>query len=67
VYRNCIEPQHLAWFREDLWTPMTNNILEATWIVTYAPRSRGCPVPKDAKRVFTVEAQGAVLAEVWQR
>ncbi len=67
VFRNCIEPYHLAWFREDLWTPMTNNIGEATWIVTYAPLSRACAIPKDAKRVFRVEAQGAPLADVWQR
>jgi 4-amino-4-deoxy-L-arabinose transferase-like glycosyltransferase len=67
VFRNCIEPVHLAWFREDLWLPLTNNPQEATWIVTYAPRSHPCPVPKDAKRVIVVEAQGAVLAEVWQR
>jgi 4-amino-4-deoxy-L-arabinose transferase-like glycosyltransferase len=67
VFRNCIEPVHLAWFREDLWTPMTNAIADADWIVTYAPQSHPCPVPKDAHRVFTVEAQGATLAEVWQR
>jgi hypothetical protein len=67
VFRNCVEPAHLAWFREDLWTPMTNNPQDAAFIVTYAPRSRPCPIPKDAKRVFTVEAQGATLAEVWQR
>jgi 4-amino-4-deoxy-L-arabinose transferase-like glycosyltransferase len=67
VYRNCIEPVHLAWFREDLWLPMTNNVTEATWIVTYAPRSRACPVPRDAKRVFSVDAQGAPLAEVYRR
>ncbi|HEY5947703.1 MAG TPA: glycosyltransferase family 39 protein, partial [Kofleriaceae bacterium] len=67
VFRNCIEPAHLAWFREDLWTPMTNNTGEAAWIVTYAPQSRRCMVPSAFKRVFSVEAQGAVLAEVWQR
>jgi 4-amino-4-deoxy-L-arabinose transferase-like glycosyltransferase len=67
VFRNCIEPVHLAWFREDLWNPMTNDARQATWIVTYAPQTRPCPIPPDAKRVFTVEAQGAILAEVWQR
>jgi 4-amino-4-deoxy-L-arabinose transferase-like glycosyltransferase len=67
VYRNCVEPAHLAWFRHDLWTPMTNNPAQASWIVVYAPRSRACPKPADAKLVFTVEASGAVLAEVWQR
>ncbi|NVB84962.1 MAG: phospholipid carrier-dependent glycosyltransferase [Kofleriaceae bacterium] len=67
VYRNCIEPVHLAWFREDLWTPMTNNPGEARWLVTYAPASRPCPIPRDARRVFSVSAQGATLAEVWKR
>jgi 4-amino-4-deoxy-L-arabinose transferase-like glycosyltransferase len=67
VYRNCIEPLHLAWFREDLWTPMAQSPAQADWIVTYAPTWHPCPVPKDARRVFTVEVQGATLAEVWQR
>lgn len=67
VYRNCIEPVHLAWFREDLWTPMTNNPAQADWIVTYAPETRACPKPPDARRVFTVEGSGVTFAEVWQR
>jgi len=67
VYRNCIEPVHLAWFREDLWTPMTNDPAQAAWIVTYAPMTRPCPKPAGARRVFAVEAQGAILAEVWRR
>lgn len=67
VYRNCIEPVHLAWFREDLWTPMTNNPAQADWIVTYAPHTRPCPKPDDARRVFTVEGSGVTFAEVWQR
>jgi 4-amino-4-deoxy-L-arabinose transferase-like glycosyltransferase len=67
VYRDCIEPQHLAWFRYDLWAPMVSEIDKAEWIVAYAPLSRPCAVPKDAQRVFTVDAGGAVLAEVWQR
>ena len=37
------------------------------WIVTYAPQSRACPKPPGLRRVFTVDADGAVLAEVWQR
>jgi hypothetical protein len=67
VFRNCIEPSHLAWFREDLWTPMVNVPEQATWIVAYAPQTKHCPIPRDAHRVFSVDAQGAVLAEVWQR
>jgi hypothetical protein len=46
---------------------MTTDARVADLIVTYAPRTRRCPVPKDARRVFSVDAQGAVLAEVWQR
>jgi 4-amino-4-deoxy-L-arabinose transferase-like glycosyltransferase len=65
VCRDCIEPAHLAWFRYDLWTPMVRDPSQAEWIVTYS--THACPVPKDAKRVFSVDADGAVLAEVWQR
>ena len=39
---------------------------EATWIVSYAPTAP-CAIPPDARRVFTVDADGAMLAEVWQR
>jgi 4-amino-4-deoxy-L-arabinose transferase-like glycosyltransferase len=67
VFRNCIEPAHLAWFREDLWTPMTNAASHASWIVTYAPLTHGCPMPAGMQRVFSVSAQGAPLAEVWHR
>ncbi len=67
VHRECIEPAHLAWFREDLWAPMTRNPNEAAWIVVYAPTSRGCPLPKDARQVFTVEHDGVTLAAVYSR
>ncbi|MBC7978902.1 MAG: hypothetical protein H7138_28285, partial [Myxococcales bacterium] len=67
VHRSCILPSHVAWFREDLWTPMTNVATDATWIVRYSPGTRRCDLPADARRVFTVTAQGATLAEVYQR
>jgi len=67
VDRACIEPSHLAWFREDLWAPMTDIASQATWIVSYAPATRACPVPLDARQVFTVTAGGAVLAAVYER
>jgi 4-amino-4-deoxy-L-arabinose transferase-like glycosyltransferase len=67
VHRECIEPAHLAWFREDLWTPMTRVAHEATWIVSYAPASHPCPLPADARLVFSVTADGAVLAAVYER
>jgi 4-amino-4-deoxy-L-arabinose transferase-like glycosyltransferase len=67
VHRDCIEPAHLAWFRGDLWTPMTPDPTKAEWIVAYQPAVRRCPVPPDAKAVFTVDAQGAPLAIVYRR
>jgi 4-amino-4-deoxy-L-arabinose transferase-like glycosyltransferase len=67
VHRACVLPSHLAWFREDLWTLMTNVASEATWIVRYAPTSRRCALPPDARRVFAVTSDGATLAEVYQR
>jgi 4-amino-4-deoxy-L-arabinose transferase-like glycosyltransferase len=67
VYRDCIEPAHLAWFRADLWNPMVRAPAQADWIVTYAPQSHRCPIPPGFDRVFTVGADGATLAEVWQR
>ena len=66
VYRGCIDPVHLAWFREDLWTP-ARAPGDAAWIVAYAPATRGCTVPADAREVFRVTADGAVLALVYQR
>jgi hypothetical protein len=67
VDRTCIEPAHLAWFREDLWAPMTSTPREAHWIVSYAPASHRCPLPSDARQVFTVTTDGAVLAAVYER
>jgi hypothetical protein len=67
VYRDCIEPAHLAWFRYDLWTPMVHAPGDADWIVTYAPQTHRCPVPAGFTRVFAVDADGATLAEVWKR
>jgi hypothetical protein len=38
---------------------------QADWIVRYGDAP--CPIPPGMRRVFTVEADGAMLAEVWQR
>lgn len=65
VDRDCILPAHLAWFREDLWAPMVHSPAQADWIVRYGDAP--CPIPPGMRRVFTVEADGATLAEVWQR
>jgi 4-amino-4-deoxy-L-arabinose transferase-like glycosyltransferase len=59
---NCVAPNHLTWYRQDLWTPGPPD-----WIVVYAPSTNGCAIPPDARRVFSVDAGGAVLAEVWTR
>ncbi len=67
VHRECIDVAHLAWFREDLWSSMVRVPQDATWIVVYAPARRPCPVPPDARKVFSVTTDGAVLAEVYQR
>jgi 4-amino-4-deoxy-L-arabinose transferase-like glycosyltransferase len=67
VYRDCIEPVHLAWFRVDLWAPMAHSIDQADWIVTYGRQTHPCPIPESATRVFSVDADGAIMAEVWKR
>jgi 4-amino-4-deoxy-L-arabinose transferase-like glycosyltransferase len=69
VYRGCIEPNHLAWFRGDLWADVPPAAAE--WFVVYAPdiRRRVYPQPcplGDATKVFEVAVDGAVLAEVYR-
>ncbi|HTR55741.1 MAG TPA: glycosyltransferase family 39 protein [Kofleriaceae bacterium] len=66
VYRDCIEPYHLAWFRADLWD-LAKTPASADWIIAYAPASHSCPIPRDAHRVYVLEADGAILVEVWKR
>ncbi len=67
VFRDCIAPVHLAWFRADLWVPLAHQIDQADWIVTYAPQTEYCQIPASYARVFSVSANGATLAEVWRR
>jgi hypothetical protein len=66
VDRSCILPQHLAWFRADLWPPMVTRPADAEWIVEYVGPNR-CKVPADAQQVFAIDANGAPLARVWRR
>ena len=66
VYRDCIEPVHVAWFRGDLWAPMVNIPDAADWIVVYSPSSKPCAVPATARLVFEVRAAGAPLAQVFR-
>jgi len=63
----CIEPYHMAWFREDLWAAMTPNVNQAKWIVSYAPATRGCRLPTDARKVYEVTHDGVTLAAVFRR
>jgi hypothetical protein len=69
VDRSCIDPQHLAWFREDLWDSLAASPKFAKWIVVYGSHPRGCvlPLPRDARRVFAVTFDGADLAVVYRR
>ncbi len=66
VHRACVEPGHLTWFRGDLWEPVPDP-RAARWIVHYQPSWRPCPIPPDARRVFTAWAQGAPLVHVYER
>jgi hypothetical protein len=67
VHRDCVVPNHLTWFREDLWTALTHDPKQAEWIVSYAPATTPCAIPAGYRSVFEVTADGAVLARVWQR
>jgi hypothetical protein len=67
ICRECIVPTHLAWFREDLWAPMTRDPHSAEWLVVYSPATRRCSLPPDAEQVFEVTHDGAVLAAVYRR
>ncbi|HEV7557928.1 MAG TPA: hypothetical protein VGO00_20820, partial [Kofleriaceae bacterium] len=65
VYRRCIEPVHLAWFRQDLWPTMTETTSAADWIVAYS--TVHCAMPKTFHAVYTVDFDGTTLATVYQR
>jgi hypothetical protein len=67
VYRDCILPAHLAWFREDLWSSLVRRADDADWIVEYVSPAAPCRVPADATQVFEVDALGAPLARVYRR
>jgi len=64
VYRECILPNHLAWFREDLWPALVPDPRQATWIVSYATP---CNVPPDARPVYRVTVDGIDFAIVYRR
>jgi 4-amino-4-deoxy-L-arabinose transferase-like glycosyltransferase len=57
---NCVRPNHLTWFRQDLWTPGAPD-----WIVRYSDFP--CTIPPGFHPVYEVDAAGAVLAVVFSR
>ena len=67
VFKGCVEPSHLAWLRSDLWPREARRADQAEWILAYAPLSRPCTIPPDARLVHEVQADGAPLARVYRR
>lgn len=67
VFRDCVEPAHLTWFRGDLWPTMARDPRQAEWIVAYQPAWKPCQVPPDARLVHTVAVMDAPLVRVYQR
>jgi 4-amino-4-deoxy-L-arabinose transferase-like glycosyltransferase len=63
VFRGCILPNHLAWFRQDLWTDLADP-RQATWIVSYANR---CGPPAGTQAVYRVTVDGVDFATVYKR
>ena len=63
VFRDCILPKHLAWFRQDLWTDVADQ-RQATWIVSYANR---CGPPAGTQAVYRVIVDGVDFATVYKR
>jgi hypothetical protein len=63
VFRDCILPKHLAWFRQDLWTDVSDP-RQATWIVSYASR---CGPPAGTQAVYRVTVDGVDFATVYKR
>ena len=67
IYRECIQPAHLAWFRADLWTPMVKLAASADWIVWYAPDDVRCAIPKDFTLAFETVFDGVSMVRVYRR
>jgi len=80
VFKGWIEPGHLAWLRGDLWRSEAHSPTRADWILLYRPSWNNCPrgsrrfckdppyrIPPGFERVYTVRAQGALLAAVYHR
>lgn len=72
VYRDCLAPIHLAWWRYDLWDHLSVEPQAAKWIVVDAASTvtRAACAPAQFlayERVFEVQAQGASLVVVYRR
>lgn len=67
VYLRCVEPNHLAWLRGDLWHRLARSPSGADWWIIYQPSWRRCKVPAGAELVHEVRAQGAPLVRVYHR
>lgn len=67
VYRDCVLPSHLGWFRSDLFTAMTPKASLADWIVVYAPPTQKCVIPPGFTLVFEETFDGASMSQVYQR
>jgi 4-amino-4-deoxy-L-arabinose transferase-like glycosyltransferase len=65
VSRQCVTPQHLTWFRYDLWKPMDGGSTGVEWFVAYEPDTAVCHIPPNAVPVFRVTGSGATFAVVY--
>ena len=66
VDRECAYPNHITWFRGDLWDPMVTDPARADWIVWTQPTWHPCAIPPNAQLVHSTEALGAPLAYVYR-
>ena len=66
IHRDCAVPNHLTWFRGDLWDAMVRDPTQAEWIVWTQPSWRACAIPPRARRVHTTSVMGAPLAYVYE-
>lgn len=67
VYRDCILPAHLAWFRSDLFSTLTPRVSTADWIVVYAPPVQKCTIPIGFQLVYEEKFDGATMSQVYAR
>jgi 4-amino-4-deoxy-L-arabinose transferase-like glycosyltransferase len=67
VYRR-LEPNHVSWFRADLWRHLRESSPDqADWLVVNGLSVRPFVPPADAVLAYEVSAQGAPLVRVYRR